>query len=91
VKACVLLSEFPNTFEPLEYVTLDEIVFTTNVVAVNVFATLKFDAYDEVAAYDDDAANEAVPDMEPVMEDAVIAPVTVREPVTVLLFCAISP
>jgi hypothetical protein len=60
VNTCVLLNELPNTLLPLEYTTLDEIVFTTNVVAVNVFATVKFDANDDVAANDADVANEAL-------------------------------
>jgi hypothetical protein len=54
---------FPNTLDPLEYRTLDVIVCTTNVCAVNVPLVKKLSADDAVAANDADVA---VPENDPV-------------------------
>ena len=45
-------NEFPNTLDPLLYITLLVTVCTTNVCAVKVFATVKFPAKEAVAAYE---------------------------------------
>jgi hypothetical protein len=41
---------FPNIFDPEEYITDEETVCTTNVVAVNVLATVNAFANDAVTA-----------------------------------------
>jgi hypothetical protein len=73
---------FPNTFDPEEYITDEETVCTTNVVAVKLPATVNAFAYDAVCAYDADNAFD--PEITPVVVTApeALIDISVVEPFT---------